>query len=488
MMNVICVLVNANEAFTDFDHSGYPNIDIREEKQSTKVYWESEVILEVRKNRYLRFRGTVEHDHWVGTKKRPMDLCWEYADKGVNDFEPKKISYKSLPEEGRFYIEVAAAKPSVDGTVDVKIDGYWNGKTKKFHYVLSSELKCELDEWYENSIKAARTFNHDAELRARIEGVDYHVEHISQPDIVDSEEPDHRELYERFVYRNPGGEWKLLPKVYLPFPTRRASYPIGKTEQLDVGCSFGFIDRKEGGWMSTIVEGPSKVLFGPCWMFFDVHVFFMEAIPARYSQKDLDLKYVMRFDPVSVEETAVFYEQAKDVPWRHLKEYQQPIFTRNNTFDQLITDGENANKYMWWASSFDCFRDDQVGYDDKYSVSIKHDTDRDDAWYARCWGMPYEKERISGLYRFKAKVKTEDCEGKVRLAVAQTTNADYWVHSKSFKREKGTWVYSKELTGTNDWTELEVIVDFKQPMRHMVLEHLGKGQSWFDEVIIEKID
>ncbi|MFI4911755.1 MAG: hypothetical protein ACIAQZ_08835 [Sedimentisphaeraceae bacterium JB056] len=470
----------------EYTTGNYPCIDIRQENGATKVYWEEYLILELRDDRRLRFRSTYQNDHWIGSERRPMDLCWAYSDEGVNDYVVENIVFKNLPVEQSFFIEVNALKPSIDGTAVARIDANWNSESQKFEYMLSLKLNCKLEQWYENSSIAKRAFNHNPKASPRIEGVDYHVEYMSLPDIVDSAEPEHHELYDWMVYKNKDKNWTLMPKIYLPYITRRAAYPAGKTGLMEQGSYFGFIDLEEGGWVSEAVEIPSRMNIAPCWMFFDVHVFFMEAIPPRYSSDDLDLSFKLHFEHINAEQSRTIAAEAEEIAWENLPEYHLPILKRNNDFREMITENGNASKYMWWASSFDCFRDDSVGFDDSYSVSIKHDVDKSDAWYGLCWGYPFETERVKGLYRIKARVKTENCTGIVRLAVAQTY-ADCWIHSKRFIRDSAVWEYSKDLSGTNDWTELNVIVNMTHTRRHIVLEHIGKGQSWFDNVEIEKI-
>lgn len=471
------------------DSKNYPKIEIRSEKGSTNVYMNNDWILDLRKNRRLRFRSTNQNDLWVGTKYRPMDLCWAYRDQGVNDYEAKKVEFKNLPAEGRFYIAVEADKPSVKGKVNVRVDAFWDSKVKKFHYLLSSNIKCKLENWYLNSKQAQKTYKRNVNGRPRIEGLDYHVAHVSGADIAESSTPNHHEVYNAFIYKNVGGEWTQLPKIYMPYPTRPAKYIAGQTYPIKQGSYYGFLDKKEGGWMTQMLESPSDFNYAPCWMFFDVHIFMVEAVPPRKSMENLDLSFKLHFMPVEPADARNLLANAKERPWRKLPQYQQPIFTMNNTFDTMITDGDNANKYFWWASSFDCFRDDKVGFDDKFSASIKHDTDRNSAWYARCWGKPYESEFIRGKYRIKAKVKTKDCKGKVRLAFAVPNRSDYWIHSRKYKFDPkdAEWTYSKALTGTNDWTDLEIIVDIRKYRKNIVLEQIGSGQSWFDNVVIEKI-
>lgn len=62
-------------------------------------------------------------------------------------------------------------------------------------------------------------------------------------------------------------------------------------------------------------------------------------------------------------------------------------------------------------------------------------------------------------------------------------------------RDKGSpdlkWERSRQLSGDNDWMEITLVVivaDGEKTPRTIVLEQEGPGQSWFDNVVIEKLD
>lgn len=482
-------LISFGQLQAYFKEVKYPNITISEIKEGTHVYWGDKLILELRENRRLRFRATPQNDHWVASERKPMDLCWAFKDVGVNDYVPNKVTCFNDKQQGKFQIDIIADKPSVNGTVTITIEGIWVPEKQKFSYLLSSRLKCPLEEWYLNSVGAMSVYNVNPKGSPKIEVVDYHMEHISGPVILASKWPDHKLLYQWRVYSNDGKNWSLLPKVPIPYVIRPGKYVTIHTPKMNEGCYFGSIDTLEGGWMSRIVETPSQISFEQCWMFFDVHVYMDKAVPPRYSKEDLDLTCVQEFYALDVDEVKTIIANSAEVDWKTKLEYQLPVFSRNNTFDQLITDQGNHEKYMWWASSYECSRVADTGFDDNFSVTIDHrNNNKNSAWYARCWGYPYDNEKINGVYRVKAKVKTLECDGTVRIAVAQNMR-DYWIHNDEFDRNGAQWTYSSNsLTGNNDWTELEVTVKMlNSRLHHIVLEHLGSGQSWFDNVIIEKL-
>jgi len=463
-------------------------VDIKDINGSAFVYYNGKEIVEFRENRRLRFRANPESTLWIGCMRKPMDLCWAFNEPGVNDYVVQDVKYEN--DEGHFAVIVEALKPSVSGMVTNRLDGDWENDTKKFNYRLTSSLHCPLDLWYQNSSAAMSVYEKTPEGRPGIEATDYHIEDISVTDILQSPNPDHPELYDWLLSSQSGTQWTLFPKIHIPFPIRPGSYPTinySRDQVLGQGGYFGFIDLEEGGWMSRIIETPVPISYGLCWMFFDVHILMRNAIPPRYSQENLSLQYKLQFTPVEPAEVPGIMAKASEVEWRSLTEYQLPVLSRTNQFDRLIS-GKDS-EFMWWASSYDCSRDMETGKGDHYSVTINQTENKSAAWYAGCLGFPYDKEVLSGKYQITADVKTDHCSGSVRLGVAHTKH-DYWIHSDRAVPSDVEWVYSDELTGTTNWTQRSLtFTAYSDGRRNLiVLEQTGSGQSWFDNVVIKKIE
>src|SRR5690554_1757260 len=108
-MNKLAVLLFIFLSYSTFgrlniktNEATYPEITISEIKGGTHVFWGEELLLELRENRRLRFRATPLSDHWVASERKPMDLCWAYADAGVNDYVPKKVTYFNDKQKRKF--------------------------------------------------------------------------------------------------------------------------------------------------------------------------------------------------------------------------------------------------------------------------------------------------------------------------------------------------------------------------------------------------
>lgn len=483
----------------------YPEITAVQNDTGTFISMNGEIICELEENRYLRFRATDEDDNWVGCERKGADLCIGFSDAGVKGIVVESAVFTDNPDEGWFEIAISGYKDGLDCNVDYSVKGIWMPEVGKFRYTYTTSMDANLEKWYENSNVAKNYYNNNPKGTAPIEITDYHIENIAYSDIYQSETYTEMPLrYEYFLYSSDGStNWEKFPKVHVPYVTRSGDYiTIRKNgDRCYEGAKFGFTDSEHGGWMSTITETTGGIFFELCWYFFDVHMIMNKAVPTRGSAERFEIKFSMDFDPLSAQEGNELTANATERSWRELDEYAIPIFERTNDFATLISDEsipseETAEYYIWWASSFDCFRDDTVGYDDSYSVSIKRDGTNamPDAWYAQCWGDPWETEGIKGhKYRLSAMVKTENA-GEVRLAYGvQKNNADL-IYGTGTHLADGTpredvvsWVYSDSVSGTNDWTPLSVEFVVNNNVNSVGLEHYGAGQSWFDNVVIEDL-
>jgi hypothetical protein len=313
--------------------------------------------------------------------------------------------------------------------------------------------------------------------------------------------PSHREpqKYEWFVRSDDGINWTKWPKVHIPYVTRPGKYITiaDQSRPSRVGSLYGFLDKAHGGWMTRVVKAPHPIDYSLCWMFFDVHVVYRHAVPPRHSTDTLSLDLELAFEPIAAEAGRRIVAQAEEVDWRGLAAYRLPLFSWDNRFDKLLIDvpsEETANHYIWWASSEGCDRDDGVGYDDHYSVTIKRDGQP--TMPAACntvsWCYPYTTKQIKNRrIRFSAMVKTAECTGPVRLAVCRGSENFYGKRNHhddgSIKTDEWSWQFSPtSVTGTTDWTPISM--EFVgQSGISLILEQNGGGQCWFDNVTIDDL-
>ena len=505
LLIILCMIFVSSVPVVFSAQAVYPDIVAVQNDEGTFINMNGNLICELKGNRYLRFRSTDADDNWIASECRGADLCIAYADEGVKGIVIETADFTNNPDEGWFEIAVTGYKDGLDCNVEYTVRGIWNSDIGKFKYSYTTSMDANLEKWYESSKVAQNYYNKNPNSTAPIEITDYHVENISYPDINNSTSyKDTPQRYEWFLYSEDGTDWEKFPKVYIPYPTRDGDYlTIRKNGARGYeGLKFGFTDSRQGGWMTTVTHTTGGINYELCWYFFDVHVNMYNAVPKRGSSERFSLSFGLDFEPVSAEEGTSIVNSATERNWRELEEYALPLFSRNNTFDTLISDDvipseETAEHYIWWASSYDCYRDDTVGYDDNYSASIKRTSNSPQpvAWNTYTWGRPFEKDSTSNhRYRISAMVKTQDCTGPVRLAYGGQKNHADLFYGVGTHLSDGTprediisWQYSDSVTGTNDWTPISMEVTIDYYVNSIILEMNGKGQCWFDNVVIEDL-
>jgi len=486
--------------------AAYPNIQIREADGSSRVFWDGQLLVELKQNRFMRFRATPLDENWVGSEKSGADLGWTERDEGTKGMVVLGASHENDPARGIFVLKVRGKKPQFDSRIDVTLTGTWMPQAGKFKYSLWTRFQCPLESWYEHTKFFQRGLAVDGKAPLWTEVLDYCIEGVSIPERLGSPDRAKRNeppMYEWFVKSHDGQNWQKWPKVHIPYPVRPGSYITIRdlAHPSGVGGYYGFLDKARGGWMTRIEKTSSPVIFELCWTYFDVHAYLQGAIPPRNSVKDLSLEFQQAFEPVEAGRCREIIEQAAEIPWRTGKDYRLPLFSmdKESRFDKLICDlpgEETANHYVWWASSDECDRDDAVGFDDHYSVTIKRDkpSPMPAGWSAGTLGPCFTGKRI-GNRRFllSAMVKTANCTGPVRLAHASPPNEVYYARFKTHDRdgtvlEPDIWTYSPSVTGTVDWTPISMEFTGGRGGRDfVVLEQHGTGQSWFDNVKIEDL-
>ena len=471
----------------------YKGITSEQKGDSLWVLEDGEPLLELRDKRHLRFRATADNDHWVGTIARPMDLCWDYSD--VNDYDDRRVNFTKT--DAGFTVAASGTKPSVEGMVNTIITATRRAPGEPFEYTLESRIEYSLEKWHSVSTNGQRAKG----KQTRIQALDFHINRVSMPDLYQSKVPNKEILYDGFVFSADGSGWLKAPKIHIPYVVRPGNYIAGDMGvELVAGNYYGFVDIDEGGWMMEIQEASSPLTFGLCWMFFDVHCIMTKGVPALGGAERAEAAYKFLFRPVTAEYAGKIWADSQEVEWRSLKEYGSlPLFSWDSKFDKLLTDKDcsGSDKYVWLPSSYDCFRDDKTGFDDNYSASINIKQGKA-AWYCSTWGTPYDtQEPLKGTYRISVMVKTQDVEGEVRLSVSWSHGGNHLNKSSEWAAKDAVWkLANKKLTGTNDWTliTLEIepgsqlgLIDPEEVGETIVLEQIGPGQSWFDNVKIEKV-
>jgi hypothetical protein len=457
-------------------------------KSTLHVFHRGALIMELRNQQFIRFRSRGDNDLWIATEHAPMDLAWSYQD--VNDFEVKSIDYGI--SQNNFEILLEATKPSVSGNVHLKIEGVWDEGEQVFNYSISSSMDADLEKWWQVSRWAQMGAYTSGLPGASLDAFDYHINRVSTPDLLQNNLPLSQIAYDYFLRSDDGVTWTKWPKLHVSFTTRPGDYlNLNMNSSEQEGGYFGFVDQREGGWMTRLMKAPdtpdSRVTFMLCWFYMDVHFLLRNAVPPRGTAERFTLDYEVTFHPLSASKGNELVAKAEELPWREMEEFRLPVFTRNNRFDQLIS-GTRETQWAWFASSWDCKWDDTLGFDDNYSVKIKSADSGPKAWYAFTWGFPKDEEPIGGKnFELTAKVRTEGVSDSARIVAVIDNPGENWVYARGSTEQRGTWIGSEKVNGTNDWQKLTVSFTVRGSFPIIVLEQIGSGTTWFDNVEIRPV-
>ncbi|MDO8542226.1 MAG: hypothetical protein Q7S40_17440 [Opitutaceae bacterium] len=462
-----------------------------------EIRWHGDLLLEIRDGRFLRFRGSGFNDHWLGTTAAPMDLGWDY--RGVKDYVNSR--HETVTTENGFVVTLAGAKPSIDGHIETRIEARLISAQEGFRYTLSSKLTGSQRKWRAVSTRARGV---SAGTAVEIEVLDFHLNRISRSDLMDwRNSPGEELLYDGIVVAHKSEPWRFIPPVYTPYPIRKGEYPTifwTNERRAETGFRIGYLDRREGGWIQEFGRVSAPIKIEQCWLGVDVHYLMPTGVPGRKEDEDtFETGYTFGFTPVTRQTAREILDRAASIDWRERPEYQLPVFSRYSTFEERLS---RAGQFVWCASSYQCALDDTLGADDRHSVRITHALPGEkSAWYAFTWGTHFDTPTpLKGRFRISAMVKTRDCAGNFKMAVAKFGDGDIFLRqtgqwTSTGRRKDVEWFYSDQaITGTVEWTQLHVDVDIdltREPpfTRHgVILEYAGAGSIWFDNVRIQQVE
>lgn len=451
-----------------------PLAKLQKTANGSSVYVGKELIADFAKNRYMRFRASVTNDHWIGTEHDPIDMGFAYQETGVAGLHNTSVSFFSAP--GAFKIVFVGQKVGLEAEQKNELIGFWNAETQEFSYIYNTSLTADTETWHKNSSWAAE---------GRVEPFDYHLERMSILDRVYNDNGN-GDLYDYVIYEN-GDELVKIPKLPVPRTAISGKYFYGFF--LSVGESVYYSDALEGGWRSTVLSDTGDTYVEICWSWYDMHSCSERSVPRAGNCDAFEVAQSWLFTATSAEHDSELINNAAEVEWQDLPNYQLPLFDTENTFETQF--GGTDWQYAWWKSSYDCTMDADVGHDGAGSVKIEKASDGEASWYTEgVWGFPYSFDQVQGkTFRVSGYIKAENVVGKAYIANIQYQHAT---------PDDNTVTCSESVSGTTDWiyvsftftAQERVLADGKiqRCIDHFFLTLDGTGTVWFDDVKIEAVD
>ena len=451
-----------------------PEVKVRSNTDGSSVYLGKELLADFSKNRYMRFRPTTANDHWIGTKNNPIDMGFAYQEPGVAGLSNVSVDHLSVP--GAFKIVFKGQKVGLKTEQTNELIGFWNSEAQEFSFIYNCSMTADSSTWHGNSSWASS---------GRIEPFDYHLERMSILDRVYNNNQN-GDLYDYVIYEN-GSELVRIPKLPVPRTAIKGTYFYGFF--LSPGESVYYPDPTEGGWKSTVLSDSGDTYVEICWSWYDIHSCSENSVPRLGNCDEFTVSQSWLFTTTTAEHDAALIDDAVEVEWKDLPNYQLPLFSTNNTFETQF--GGTNWQYAWWKSTYDCTMDAEVGHDGAGSVKIEKTTSGEASWYTEgVWGFPYSFDDVRGkTYRVSGYIKTENVVGEAYIANIQyqhATPSDNTVHK------------SEVVSGTTDWTYVTFTFTAQQRQKadgttqncidHFFLTLNGSGTVWFDDVMIEEVE
>ena len=450
-----------------------PLANVKKSSNGTSIYIGNDMIADFAKNRYMRFRATVENDHWIGTENNPIDMGFAYQENAVAGLTNTSVEFFAAP--GAFKIVFIGQKVGLKTEQKNELIGFWNADKQEFSYIYNCSMTADTAAWHEKSTWAAS---------GRIEPFDYHLERMSILDRVYNCNQN-GDLYDYVIYEN-GDELIRIPKLPVPRTAISGKYFYGFF--LSPGESVYYPDAVEGGWKSTVLSDTGDTYVEICWSWYDMHSCSENSVPRVGNCNEFTVSQSWLFSATTAEHDSALINDATEVEWEGLPNYQLPLFSTNNTFETQF--GGTDWQYAWWKSSYDCTMDAAVGHNDAGSVKIEKTSSGTASWYTEgVWGFPYSFDQVQGkTYRVSGYIKTENVVGEAYIANIQYQHAT---------PNDNTVTRSQGVSGTTDWTFVTFTFtaqerelsngSIQRCIDHFFLTLDGTGTVWFDDVVIEEV-
>ncbi len=451
----------------------YPTVDIASDSDNSSVTLNGEELAVFKDNRHTYIRATTDNDHWLGTPHNLTDMGYGYKDKGIAGFDCQNVSYEIYP--GVFKIAFEGTKPVSDAIQTVEFIGFWNEDKQAFDYIRNASLTAKTDTWHSKSTWAW----HNA-----LEIFDFHVGRMSILDRVYNNDVN-GDLYDYVLYADNETDITKIPK--LPVPNTMLPGTYFCDFYISPGGKYYLADPVEGGWEAVLLNDTADTFMELCWSWYDIHNTLRHMVPQKGSDEYFTAAQSWYYTITDAEHDADIIAKGTEIDYKNLPNYQLPVFGKVNTFDRQF--GGTDWEYAWWKSNYDCVMDSEVGHSDTSSVKITNTTKTVSAWYtAGVLGFPYSFDDMVGkTYKLSGWVKTENVSGEAFIAVDQNNNTV----------PKDNSIKSQAVTGTTDWTYLEVEFVSKQTkdasgnsisIDNYMLALDGTGTVWFDDVKIEPVE
>ncbi len=288
------------------------------------------------------------------------------------------------------------------------------------------------------------------------------------------------------LYQARSGEWLKVPlNHYLTLQMVHIDFKKG-------GALLGFFGE-DTPYVNPVIElvgeTADNTLLGICDAGYDYHLK-IKPSPGRRRYRARFRVYCLGRD----EGRALLGKAKFRYTEAEMKDWQRPVM-RFKKGSHFIADFEQPNRQtspvsvgIWrpWGDISKTRWLKQGGYKSKGCIEIgQKDTHVKCHWSRGCNCSSWQMAEPGQTYRISAYIKTENLRGKGAYLAADIPLVMPNKAGLNFVRSTKR-VFSRRLTGTNDWTEVELEVsDINNGLVDIRLCHEGRGVSYFDNVTVE---
>ena len=270
------------------------------------------------------------------------------------------------------------------------------------------------------------------------------------------------------------------------------------------------IHLKKGDRFSWLLEDQNPVVeiiaganieAGICAYMWDTH-FACRVIPRSSSSKAITLTdqcfqaafRLYAIDRQHAERVAKHADITNNQELLHHPLYLEGI----NTFANTLADFPEHAPHLWpWgfettsdsSPSSIFIYDKSKGFDDHFSLAIFQKEGATSRWLATTIGPAFGQQDFVDAARYR--LTAHICTANVRHAHIAIRLHRTGLGSVFDLSNYETFRSPQRLSGTNNWQKIELVtppISPKPDRLHLILEQIGAGKSWFDNVVLEKLE
>jgi hypothetical protein len=276
-------------------------------------------------------------------------------------------------------------------------------------------------------------------------------------------------------------------------PLRIPHHHLESSDKHDIPLGPGdrFLWAPEDDNLCLTMESDRNVTAGLCAYMWDAHFGYKICHAGTPVTLPSGSRYHARYRITDIQRDEAEQLLAAATPRPAPDAHGTPVYVDGvNTFSAVLSSLEDDAAWPWDQEGEANFSlDADRGYDDSRSLRIDSSGSSPVCWKATTLGPAYGRPpfRPGFRYRLSGYVAARNLEGKARLAIRLHREGHGTVLDLN---DYEVFTSIDTVTGTTEWTRLEVTTDRVSPSPdrfHLLLLQQGVGTTWFDNILLEEL-